>query len=51
MIDGLLPKGNVLTFSDYARKVSISHKETNEFPTQTNYSEKIDPSDQLAVIG
>ena len=36
MIDGCLPEGNVLTFSNHGRKAIITHMEANDFPAQAN---------------
>ena len=33
-IDGLLPEGNILTFSKGGKKVVVSEMETNDFPVQ-----------------
>ncbi|GAA6166528.1 hypothetical protein [Sessilibacter corallicola] len=34
-IDGLLPEGNVLTFSDQGTKILVTNIEANNFPLQT----------------
>lgn len=34
MVDGLLPEGNILTFSEQGKKVVVSYMNPNDFPKQ-----------------